>query len=123
MSGNKQFDAEGEPVARHLGDIKAKTGKPAYCLFIAPTINPNTISHFFMLHKTKITHYGGKSVVIPLTLDRFVNMLEQSKNSGYIPSPEKVRQFCEYSMTAANTADDEEEWYSAISRKADNWLA
>ena len=122
MSGNKQYDAEGEPVARHLGDIKARTGKPAYCLFVAPIINESTISHFYMLHKTKIKHYGGKSVVIPLTLDRFVGMLTQSKNCGYIPSPDKVRAFCEYSMTVANAAEDEEAWYDAISQKADNWL-
>ena len=122
MSGNKQYDAEGEPVARHLGDIKSKTGKPAYCLFVAPTINPSTVSHFYMLHKTNVKHYGGKSVVIPIKLDSFVNMLTQSKNCGYIPSPDKVRAFCEYSMSAAETAEDEEEWYSAISQKADNWL-
>jgi len=122
MSGNKQYDAEGEPVARHLGDIKSKTGKPAYCLFVAPTINPSTVSHFYMLHKTNVKHYGGKSVVIPIQLDSFVKMLTQSKNCGYIPSPDKVRAFCEYSMTAAETAEDEEEWYSAISQKADNWL-
>lgn len=122
MSGNKQYDAEGEPVARHLGDIKARTGKPAYCLFVAPTINESTISHFYMLHQTKVKHYGGKSVVIPLTLDRFMGMLTQSKNCGYIPSPDKVRAFCEYSMSAASSAEDEEMWYDAISKRADNWL-
>lgn len=122
MSGSKQYDAEGEPVARHLGDIKAKTGKSAYCLFVAPTINPSSISHFYGLHRISIKHYGGKSVVIPLTLDRFVGMLTQSKNCGYIPSPDKVRAFCEYSMSAANAAEDEEAWYAAISHKADNWL-
>ncbi|MBR1870673.1 MAG: AlwI family type II restriction endonuclease [Kiritimatiellae bacterium] len=123
MSGNKQYDAEGEPVARHLGDIKAKTGKEAYCLFVAPTINDSSISHFYMLHQTKVKHYGGKSVIIPLTLKRFMGMLAQSKNCGYIPAPDKVRAFCEYSRTAAASADDETEWYSAISRKADNWLS
>lgn len=122
MSGNKQYDAEGEPVARHLGDIKAKTGRPAYCLFVAPTINENVIAHFFVLHKVKAKSYGGKSVVIPLTLDRFVGMLTQSKNCGYVPSPDKVRSFCEYSMMTANATDDAETWYSAISKKADDWL-
>lgn len=122
MTGNRQYDAEGEPVARHLGDIKAKTGKPAYCLFVAPTINPSSISHFYVLHRIPIKHYGGKSVVIPLTLDRFIGMLTQSKNCGYIPSPDKVRSFCEYSMTVANEANDEEAWYNAISHKAEHWL-
>lgn len=122
MSGNKQYDAEGEPVARHLGAIKAKTGKPAYCLFVAPTINASSISHFYGLHRIPIKHYGGKSVIIPLSLDRFVGMLTQAKNCGYVPSPDKIRAFCEYSMVAANAAEDEEAWYADISQKADNWL-
>ncbi len=123
MSGNKQYDAEGEPVARHLGDIKTTTGKDAYCLFVAPTINESTISHFFVLHHTNIKHYGGKSVVIPLTLDRFVGMLVQSKNSGSIPSPDKLQAFCEFSKSAADRASNEKEWYEAISKRADNWLS
>lgn len=122
MSGNKQYDAEGEPVARHLGDIKARTGKDAYCFFIAPTINPSAISHFYMLHRTNIKHYGGKSVIIPIALDRFVGMLTQSKNSGYIPDPKKVRDFCEYSKAVAKMATDEEDWYTKVSAKADAWL-
>lgn len=72
MSGNKQYDAEGEPVVRHLGDIKTATGKDAYCLFVSPTINPSTIAHFYTLHQANIKRYGGKSVIIPITLDRFV---------------------------------------------------
>ena len=122
MCGNKQYDAEGEPVARHLGDLKAETGREAYCLFVAPQINPSTISHFYTLHQTKIKHYGGKSVIIPMTIGRFKNMLTQSKNCGYIPSPEKLRAFCEFSRTAAEEAEDEEAWYSAVSQKADSWL-
>lgn len=123
MSGNKQYDAEGEPVARHLGEIKERTGKDAYCFFIAPTINPSAISHFYMLHKTNVKHYGGKSVIIPITLDAFVGMLKQSKECGYIPSPDKLLAFCRFSMDAANSAEDEEAWYAAISDKASKWLA
>ena len=122
QAGSKQYDAEGEPVARHLGDVKAKTHKDAYCLFIAPTINPSVISHFYMLHKTNVRHYGGKSVIVPITLKRFVGMLKQSRSCGYIPSPEKVRSFCEFSKCAAQTAADEEDWYAKVSAKADSWL-
>lgn len=122
MCGNKQYDAEGEPVARHLGDLKVATGREAYCLFVAPQINPSTISHFYTLHQAKIKHYGGRSVIIPMTIDRFKNMLTQSKNCGYIPSPDKLKSFCEFSRTAAEEAEDEEAWYRAISQKADSWL-
>lgn len=121
-SGNKQYDAEGEPVARHLGEIKRRMGKDAYCLFVAPTISPSTIAHFYALHKTPIKYYGGKSIIIPLSLDCFIGMLSQAKKCGYIPAPDKVRAFCEYSMKAANDAEDEEHWYSSIAQKASNWL-
>lgn len=121
-SGSKQYETEGEPVARHLGEIRVKTGKEAYCLFVAPTINPDAIVHFYMLHKENIRRYGGKSVIIPMTVKKFVNMLAQAKNCGYVPMPEKVRAFCEYSMMAANAAKDEEQWYAAISDRADHWL-
>lgn len=123
MAGSKQYEAEGESVARHLGEIKMKSGKDAYCFFVAPTINPDAVVHFYTLHKENIRRYGGKSVIIPMTVEKFVNMLTQSKNCGYVPSPEKVRAFCEYSMTAANAAKDEAEWYAAISDRADHWLA
>lgn len=58
----------------------------------------------------------------PLSRDRFVGMLTQAKNCGYVPSPDRIRAFCEYSMVAANAAEDEEAWYADISQKADNWL-
>jgi len=122
QTGNKQYETEGEPVSRHLGDTKSKTGKISYCLFVAPTISDGALAHFYTLHKTSVKRYGGKSIVVPLTLDRFVNMLKQSKECGYIPAPDKVRAFCEFSMAAANEAEDEEAWYAAISNKADNWL-
>ena len=123
MAGSKQYEAEGESVARHLGEIKVKSGKDAYCFFVAPTINPDAVVHFYTLHKENIKRYGGKSVIIPMTVERFVSMLTQSKNCGYVPSPEKIRAFCEFSILAANAAKDEEEWYAAISDKADHWLA
>lgn len=122
LSGNKQYDAEGEPVARHLGDIKAKTSKDAYCIFVAPSINASAISYFYSLHHANIKHYGGKSVIIPMTLNRFKGMLTQSKNCGYIPQPEKLREFCEYSKHTAIASHNEEEWYDAISAKAESWL-
>ena len=123
MAGSKQYEAEGESVARHLGEIKVKSGKDAYCFFVAPTINPDAVVHFYTLHKENIRRYGGKSVIIPMTVEKFVSMLLQTKNCGYVPSPEKIRAFCEYSVVAANAAKDEEEWYAAISDKADHWLS
>lgn len=49
--------------------------------------------------------------------DYKVNMLTQSKNCGYIPSPDKVRAFCEYSMAAAETAEAALGVIGALTRK------
>ena len=122
LSGSRQFDAEGEPVARHLGELKGKTGKIAYCFFIAPSINKDIVPYFYMLQKTEIQHYGGKSVIVPLPLDKFVGMIRRSKECGYIPAPNKVREFFESIAASAQQVRDEQEWYATICHKAEHWL-
>lgn len=69
QQGQRQYESEGEPVARHFGQMKKRTGKEAYCLFIAPTINKACLAHFFALNKIGISYYGGKTKIIPLELD------------------------------------------------------
>lgn len=121
-SGARQYETEGEPVARHLGELKSRTGKEVYCLFVAPKINESVRAHFFALHKVNIRYYGGSSVIVPVELEKFIGMLRQSKECGYVPQPDKVRAFCESSRTIAQTAADESEWYEALCRKAERWL-
>ena len=66
--------------------------------------------------------YGGKSVIVPIALDRFTNMLAQARASGSIPQPEKVRAIGDYSWQVASEAEDEDSWYQAVSKKLDHWL-
>lgn len=121
-SGQKQYEMEGEPVARHLGKLKRTIEKPAYCLFIAPTINEACIAYFFMLHKTNLTFYGGKSTIIPLPLNIFQKMLEDSRKASYVPQPKQVKRLFEYSNEVAELCDNENIWYEQIMAKAMNWL-
>ena len=122
QSGQKQYETEGEPVARHLAKLKKETGKDAYCLFVAPKINESCIAYFYSLHTMNIAFYGGKSVIVPLELDVFINMVEQSYRAGYIPNPQQVRNLFEYSIEQAKSAVDENEWYAKVKEKALNWL-
>lgn len=122
-SGQKQYEMEGEPVARHLGKFKRVTNKPAYCLFIAPTINEACIAHFFMLHKMNLTFYGGHSTIIPLPLHIFQKMIESSRKANYTPQPKQVKQFFEYSNEVASSCDNEKIWYEKVKSKAISWLA
>lgn len=122
QSGQRQYEMEGEPVVRHLAKLKRETGKRAYCLFIAPKINDSCIAYFYSLHTMNIAFYGGNSVVVPLELDVFINMVEQSYAAEYVPKPEQMESLFEYSLEQAKTAIDETEWYAKIKERALNWL-
>lgn len=121
-SGQKQYEMEGEPVSRHLGKLRKANDKPCYCLFIAPTINEASVAHFYALHNTNISYYGGESVIIPLPLNIFQKMLEDSYKADYTPNPQQVRQLFEYSKKLAKNSENETIWYEQITAKALNWL-
>ena len=121
-TGQRQYEMEGEPVTRHLGKLKTSINKPCYCLFIAPTINDACISHFYTLHHINIAMYGGKSNIIPLPLNVFQKMVEDSYRIDYTPTPEHVKAFFEYSHSIADKVDNEKIWYDKIINKALHWL-
>ncbi len=121
-SGQKQFEMEGESVSRHLGKLKVASGKPCYCLFIAPTINDASISFFYMLHKTHLAMYGGRSTIVPIPLTLFQKMVEDSYKASCLPNPEKIKAFFETSNSLAQESSDESVWYKGMSEKAMNWL-
>lgn len=122
QSGQRQYETEGEPVTRHLAKLKRETNKPAYSLFIAPKINEACIAHFYALHKMNISYYGGTSTIVPLPLNIFLKMVEDSHKASYVPEPKHVQRFFERSNELANTTDNEIEWYNGITNEALNWL-
>lgn len=122
QSGQRQYETEGEPVTRHLAKLKRETNKPAYSLFIAPKINEACIAHFYALHKMNISYYGGTSTIVPLPLNVFLKMVEDSHKASYVPEPRHVQRFFERSNELANTTDNEIDWYNGITNEALNWL-
>lgn len=122
QKGQKQYETEGEPVSRHLGKLKRSINKPAYCLFLAPKINPAVIGHFYVLHKLNVEIYGGKSIIVPLPLNIFMKMVEDSQKADYTPQPKQVQRFFERSKELAETSNSETEWYEGIKQAALNWL-
>ena len=125
MGGQKQYDAEGEPVARHIGSYKQQTKKPTFGLFIAPSINPSTIAHFYMLGRTNVSLYGGKANIIPMTLETFVKLLHNSRNandSGHKVTSNDLSTLFEKSAEFNQTSNDESEWYSNITAYVEQWM-
>lgn len=121
-NGQKQFEMENEPVTRHLGKMKRESGKPCYCLFVAPSINQACIAYFYAMHNMNISYYGGKSVIVPLPLEIFQKMLADSYKANYTPNPQQVRSIFEYSEKQAKICENETVWYERIKEKALNWL-
>lgn len=120
-SGQRQYEMENESVSRHLGKLKKATGKPCYCLFIAPTINEACIAHFFGLHNMNISYYGGKSIIVPLPLKIFQQMLENSYKADNIPQPSQVEAFFAFSRQLADGKGDEQSWYKQMKQAALTW--
>lgn len=123
QQGQRQYESEGEPVARHFGQMKKRTGKEAYCLFIAPTINKACLAHFFALNKIGISYYGGKTKIIPLELDQFMRLVENSYNYHTQPTPHNIRQFLDEVMRQEELATDENDWNEKIQNCVTQWLA
>jgi hypothetical protein len=122
QTGQRQYETEGEPVTRHLAKLKKEIGKPTYCLFIAPEINEACIAHFYMLHKVAISYYCGVSTIVPLPLNVFIKMVEDSYLASYVPEPAHVQRFFERSNEVAAISQNEKEWYESITNEALNWL-
>lgn len=122
-SGQRQYEMEGESISRHLGKLRQSTEKPAYCLFIAPTIHPSCIAHFFVLHRVYVSAYGGTSSIVPLLLALFVKMLDVARQASYSPNSSHILQFLEYSRQQALASCNELAWFDAVQQKATNWLA
>lgn len=122
QSGQRQYEAEGEPVARHLAKFKKETQKPAYCLFIAPNINDACKAHFYALHKMNIQYYGGTSTIVPLPLNIFIKMVQDSYHASYVPEPKHIKRFFERSNELANSTNNEMDWYNKITQEALSWL-
>jgi len=126
QSGQRQYEMEGEPVARHYGQMKKRTGKVAYCLFIAPTINPAALAHFYALNRMEISYYGGKTQIIPLELDQFMRLVEYSyihtTKKHNQPTSRDVRNFLDTAIKYGSTAANETEWFDKIGQCVNTWL-
>lgn len=122
QSGQRQYEAEGEPVARHYGRLKKSCGKETYCLFIAPTVNDATFAYFYGLNHLPISFYGGKTKIIPLDLDQFMKLIENSYNHETRPVPADIRRFFDCLIDLGNRVANEALWRYEIQAYVDAWL-
>lgn len=114
QSGQRQYETEGEPVARHLAKFKKDINKTTYCLFIAPKINEASIAHFFALHKMNISYYGGISVIVPIPLDNYITLVKNICGQNKKLTSKQLQQIFIRSEELANSCSTEIEWYESL---------
>lgn len=121
-SGYKQYEMEGEPVARHLGLYQKETGIETFCIFITQKLSQATLAHFYLLHKTNVAFYGGRTKIIPLEINEFLKIIKKSSQSKTKPNSHNLYSFVSNATKSAEMATDEISWYQQIVSLVDGWL-
>jgi|GEM_PF-98115 len=122
--GQRQYEAEGEPVTRHYAQLQRRLKKETYCLFIAERIHAATWAYFFGINQIKnISAYNGKPRIVPLELDQFMLLVENSYNYHSTPTSSDVRLFLQEAIDQVDEAADEDDWKCRIQSTVGKWLA
>ena len=113
-TGMKQYDMEGEPVVRHIGELQ-KQG-PAFGIFIADKLNDSVINHFYTTTLVNSKIYNGKVDIIPMNTSTFIDFFEKAVNKDVQPSD--LYQIHEHSLKTSkqNLSNDltEQDWHKSV---------
>jgi hypothetical protein len=121
-AGDTQYKMEGESVPRHLGRTKDAMGKEMYCIFVAPKISPGTLAHYFNLNRINTKLYGGKTKIIPMSIDQFTDFIQVGIKNNF-NSPLKLKLWLEKQWNFNQNCSDEDEWYKNISSNIFEWVS
>lgn len=120
-SGNKQYEMEGEPVARHFGKIQNNSTVPVYCLFVAPKISEGALAHFFNLNRFNTKAYGGKTRIIPMSLSQFIAFVTIAKDKKFNHS-KIFKSYLDSIINKNQFVDDETMWSQQIHDSIFTWI-
>lgn len=121
-SGNKQYEMEGEPVARHFGNLQRSSDVPVYCLFVAPKISEGTLAYFFNLNRMNTKAYGGKTRIVPMSLSQFVSFITIAKDKSFNNS-KTLKSYLDIVIQKNLLLDDESIWYQQIHELIPAWVS
>lgn len=119
-SGNRQYEMEGEPVARHFGKVQNNSSVPVYCLFVAPKISEGALAHFYNLNRINTRAYGGMTRIIPMNLSQFVTFITTAKEKGF-DNAQNLKAYFDSIIELNFRTDDEAQWYQRINATVPAW--
>ncbi|GAB1858578.1 hypothetical protein MHTCC0001_34170 [Flavobacteriaceae bacterium MHTCC 0001] len=120
--GNTQFKMESESVPRHFGKAKKSLNKEMYCLFIAPKISEGTLAHYFNLNRFNTKLYGGKTKIIPLSINQFIEFVKAGIENKF-NNPDKLKNWLEEQWQNNQEMDDENVWSENIGKSILKWAS
>lgn len=120
--GNTQYKMESESVPRHFGKAKELLKKEMYCLFVAPKISEGTLAHYFNLNRFNTKLYGGKTKIIPLSIDQFIEFIKSGIKNKF-SKPEKLKNWLEKQWLNNQEMDDENLWSENIDSSILKWAS
>lgn len=121
-SGNKQYEMEGEPVARHFGKIQNNSTVPVYCLFVAPKISEGALAHFFNLNRFNTKAYGGKTRIVPMSISQFIAFVTIAKDKSFNHS-KILKTYLDSMIKNNQSVDDEIIWSQQIHDSIPAWVS
>jgi hypothetical protein len=118
LTGRNQWFNEGQPVMRHLRDFETKySDKPAYCLFVAPSIHQDTLNTFW--NSVKHEYEGKSQKIIPITISQLILLLKAIKRDKKMNLPlshHKTKTLFD-SCTEISQMNDSNQWKELIDKK------
>ncbi len=118
-TSERQWSAEAEPVPRHVARVMEERKRPVYCLFVAPTIHPDTAHTFFRSQLTVRGQFRPIDIV-PLTLDQLEGLLESYAGRRF--GPAELRVLIEGLLALRDGSADGRQWLQRISEHFDAWI-
>ena len=120
--GHTQYKMENESVPRHFGKAKEILNKEMYCLFVAPKISEGTLAHYFNLNRINTKLYGGKTKIIPLTIEQFIVFIKSGIENKF-NNPEKLKNWLENQWLNNQVMEDENVWSENIEKSIQKWAS
>ncbi len=123
LTSRDQWINEGQPVMRHLRDFEDKyASKPAYCVFVAPSLHRDTINTYWP--SVKLGYEGVKQKIIPLTISDLVVILEtliRLKRSGRTFEHTKLFELYDLIVLKTDEVSSSVEWQASIPSIIGDW--
>lgn len=120
-SGRRQFEMEGEPISRHLGDlqkgcVEGGDTRPVFGIFVAETVLDTVIGHLITLARYNNQRARGAIRIIPMRRELFEEFMESALQHPNF-SHRVLRRFFEDVFSAEALAMGELDWMNFIETK------